>query len=95
MELKRLNTIQDFKDIENPTAKSKYYKIKWTVDNPLILKSRGGEVIIAEKWAINSINELIFSNKNDYFNLAMYEGSDQPQSWIADAYKIVDGGKGQ
>lgn len=90
MKLARLNTAQDFKVLENPTKKSKYSGMKWTIDNPLILKLQNADIVVAKKWFINGSNELIYSNKNDFFNLEMYDGSDQPESFVEDAYKIVD-----
>jgi len=100
IELKRLNKINDFKSIEYPTSLSRFvleYKdgksirAKWTVNKPLLLEKESGEIVIVTKWFINRNNELIWSTRNDFFNLGMYDGTKTPKSFIINAYKIERG----
>ncbi|MFV0527745.1 MAG: hypothetical protein ACK5MN_03345 [Lachnospiraceae bacterium] len=91
MKLARLSTLEDFRAIENPTKPSKFMGgHKWTVSEPLILVDNKGNKIIAKKWFINNSDELIYSNKNEYFNLRMYQGTDEPSSYIKDAYRLQE-----
>ena len=83
-DLKRINTVEEFKALENGTVKSKYTGFKWTLNKELLLIEQG-KMHFAEKWFINNQNELIWSNKNDYFSLKMYENN---ESYIKNCYRL-------
>ena len=97
IELVRLQSIDDFREVENPQLESKYIsfdnkgrknRMYWTIDQPLLLEQADGAVTASEKWFINEKDELIYNDCNDYFNLSMYEHG---ESIIVNVYKLVKG----